>query len=102
MNFYDFPWFALNQARTGPADYREIPGGPVGRWAGGPVGRWAGGPVGRWAGGPVGWWTRWPVANQNIMIYYFFWPLMLSIIIKTGLFIKVCNGQMSQTKNCKN
>ena len=45
------------QARTGPAGYREIPGGPVGRWAGGPVGRWAGGPVGRWAGGhggPVG------------------------------------------------
>jgi len=31
------------QARTGPAGYREIPGGPMGRWAGGPVGWWAGG-----------------------------------------------------------
>ena len=33
------------QARTGPAGYREIPGGPVGLWAGDPVGRSAGEPV---------------------------------------------------------
>ena len=56
------------QARTGPAGYREIPGGPVGRWAGGPVGRWAGGPVGRWAGGPVGQWAGRPLSSKTIMI----------------------------------
>ena len=44
------------QARTGPAGYREIPGGPVGRWAGGPV-----------TGGPV---ERLPEASKNIMIIY--------------------------------
>ena len=37
--------------------------------------------MGRWAGGPIGWCAGWPVASKNIMIYYFCWPLMLSIII---------------------
>ena len=41
------------QARTGPAGYREIPGGPVGWWAGG---------------------------QQNYYDIIFWWPLILSII----------------------
>ena len=47
---------------------------------------WPGGLPGdsRWAGGPVGMVGRlagWPEASKKIMIYYFGWPLMLSIMI---------------------
>ena len=75
----------LARRATGRFPVGRWAGGPVGRWAGGPVGRWAGGPVGRWAGGPVGQWAGGPEASKKIMIYYFCWPLMLSIRIKNKI-----------------
>ena len=66
---------ARDQARTGPAGYREIPGGPMDRWAGG---------------------------QQNYYDTKFWCPLILSIVIKTWLFIKSCNDQKSLMKNHKN
>ena len=71
----------LFQARTGPAGYREIPGGPVGRWAGGPA--------------KILWGPALNILAIDVINYD-----EKNKIVYQGLW--TCNGQTSQTKNRKN